>query len=320
MIKKHIACLLTAVVLALGIFGGLTVSAEDENNAENAPSDIELSIGTVEINKSDLQEDTVAEVPLTIKNNPEFVSLDFALELDRGLSYADSSAADRKDISEVKQYYDEIPVEGCSLFKIVADGKVSGDGELMRLRIKIPKDLSAGTYRIVFSEAGRSRLSILTDNESGTAFGEGSFSKTLNGAVIIKEDTTVSQTVTSTSAQTSKPTSTTKQTTTTPKTTTTTTTTSAATAAQTETSPEVTESSPSESVPDTTTVTTTTVASAAAVVSDESEPSLSETESALESESSDGISILAIACIAGIVIGVAIVIVVVVQNKKDDDD
>ena len=40
----------------------------------------------------------------------------------------------------------------------------------------------------------------------------------------------------------------------------------------------------------------------------------------MESESSDGISILAIACIAGIVIGVAIVIVVVVQNKKDDDD
>lgn len=318
MILKHICSLLTAAVLALGAFGGSSAFAEEPKEEIVAPSGIELYLGTVEINKSDLTEDTVVEVPFSINNNPGFISLAIPAELDTRLSFiCDSVTFVVSGLAGVNIHPDLEPVEGCVVFCLEANSgrnnQITANGELIKLKVKIPKDTGAGTYPIVFSQEGKGSLMIFTKNSNDYQFGPEVFSKLVGGAIIVKDDTTVSQTVTSASVQTAKPTVTTKQTTTTPKTTTTTTTVS-----ESETTPEVTESKPS----DTTAVTTTTVTSAPVQTPDETEPASAESKSdpAGESDSGDGISIFAIACIAGIVIGVAIVIIVLVHNKKDDDD
>lgn len=159
--------------------------------AYEAPKNMELSIGTVEINREDLHGDTRVEVPVYIQNNPGIISVKMLFELDSGLKYEQYREAST----------DEAAVESVIIYNcagtdriISVDFTASGsnkfytNGQLGVLSIIVPENAAAGRYSIRFTNGYDDEyLTVLTENDNGAEFGSECFSKLETGYIIIKE-------------------------------------------------------------------------------------------------------------------------------------
>ncbi len=157
--------------------------------AVEAPSGIEVEIGTVELNKEDLHGDTVVDVPVYIRNNPGFLALALVYELNPWLSYdGDEIESDRYEVSDISIYRcrgtdkimsADIMTRGSS--------KVQGDCEVAHLRVVVPGNLEVGSYYIRFANGYDNEFfSILVEDSLDACFGPECFSRCDEGAVIIK--------------------------------------------------------------------------------------------------------------------------------------
>ena len=157
--------------------------------AVEAPSGIEVEIGTVEINKEDLHGDTVVDVPVYIRNNPGFLALALVYELNPWLSYdGDEIESDCYEVSDISIYRcrgtdkimsADIMTRGSS--------KVQGDCEVAHLRVVVPGNLDVGSYYIRFANGYDNEFfSILVEDSLDACFGPECFSRCDEGAVIIK--------------------------------------------------------------------------------------------------------------------------------------
>lgn len=157
--------------------------------AVEAPSGIEVEIGTVEINKEDLHGDTVVDVPVYIRNNPGFLALALVYELNPWLSYdGDEIESDLYEVSDISIYRcrgtdkimsADIMTRGSS--------KVQGDCEVAHLRVVVPGNLDVGSYYIRFANGYDNEFfSILVEDSLDACFGPECFSRCDEGAVIIK--------------------------------------------------------------------------------------------------------------------------------------
>jgi hypothetical protein len=156
-----------------------------------APSDIEVSVGSYEIDRSQLGGDTLVEIPIYINNNCGFVSLNVLFELDSRLSFAGDyeAAARAKKLSGVNIYrcYDSgNAVSTC--FEASGRSRFSDNGEIGVLRVNIPANTPAGEYGISMPDsAGDFEVMIFTHNSDDALFGRECFSA-LNGGSIIVTD------------------------------------------------------------------------------------------------------------------------------------
>ncbi len=157
--------------------------------AVEAPSGIEVEIGTVELNKEDLHGDTVVDVPVYIRNNPGFLALALVYELNPWLSYdGDEIESDCYEVSDISIYRcrgtdkimsADIMTRGSS--------KVQGDCEVAHLRVVVPGNLDVGSYYIRFANGYDNEFfSILVEDSLDACFGPECFSRCDEGAVIIK--------------------------------------------------------------------------------------------------------------------------------------
>lgn len=157
--------------------------------AVEAPSGIEVEIGTVELNKEDLHGDTVVDVPVYIRNNPGFMALALVYELNPWLSYdGDEIESDCYEVSDISIYRcrgtdkimsADIMTRGSS--------KVQGDCEVAHLRVVVPGNLDVGSYYIRFANGYDNEFfSILVEDSLDACFGPECFSRCDEGAVIIK--------------------------------------------------------------------------------------------------------------------------------------
>ncbi|OPZ21392.1 MAG: hypothetical protein BWZ04_01015 [Firmicutes bacterium ADurb.BinA205] len=157
--------------------------------AVEAPSGIEVEIGTVELNKEDLHGDTVVDVPVYIRNNPGFLALALVYELNPWLSYdGDEIESDLHEVSDISIYRcrgtdkimsADIMTRGSS--------KVQGDCEVAHLRVVVPGNLDVGSYYIRFANGYDNEFfSILVEDSLDACFGPECFSRCDEGAVIIK--------------------------------------------------------------------------------------------------------------------------------------
>lgn len=159
--------------------------------AYEAPSNIELSIGTVEINKEALHGDTIVEVPVYLQNNPGLLSLRLVIALDNGIGfekyYEVNAAVD--SISNIN-IYECTGTEQVISADIMSkgQGKFYDNGQIVNLRIAIPENAASGRYSIRFANGYDDRyIEVLVGNSFDALFGVECFSKLEEGAVIIKE-------------------------------------------------------------------------------------------------------------------------------------
>ena len=133
---------LAAVAMAAGVCSYQEVYA----GGYSAPSGIEISVDSFEIDRSALHGDTLVELPVYISNNEGFVSLNLGFELDPRLRF------DRKSVKCDSNGIKAINVNKCSdsenmisaLFE--ADDRFIDDGRIGTFRVIVPENTEAGTY------------------------------------------------------------------------------------------------------------------------------------------------------------------------------
>lgn len=156
-----------------------------------APSDIEVSVGSCEIDRSQLGSDTIVEVPVYINNNCGFISLNMPFELDGRLSFAgDYEVGTRaKKLSGVNIYRcsdSGNAVSAC--FEVSGRSRYTDNGEIGFLRVNVPANTPAGEYGISMPDsAGDFEIMIFTYNSNDAMFGRECFSA-LNGGSITVTD------------------------------------------------------------------------------------------------------------------------------------
>ncbi len=156
-----------------------------------APSNIEVSVGSCEIDRSQLSGGTIVELPVYINNNCGFVSLNVLFELDGRLRFAgDYEAATRSNkLSGVNIYncYDTgNTISTC--FEAPGRSRFTDNGQIGVLRVDIPENTPAGEYGIAMpDDAGDFEVMIFTYNSYDAMFGRECFSA-LNGGSITVTD------------------------------------------------------------------------------------------------------------------------------------
>ncbi|MCR4794169.1 MAG: hypothetical protein K5898_03175 [Ruminococcus sp.] len=154
-----------------------------------APSNIEVSVGSFEIDRSQLSGDTLVEVPVYINNNCGFVSLNILFSLDGRLRFAGDYEAEARarNLSGVNIYNcADNTISAC--FEASGRKKVTDNGELGVLRVNIPENTPAGEYGISMPDsAGDFEVMIFTHNSDEALFGRECFSA-LNGGRITVTD------------------------------------------------------------------------------------------------------------------------------------
>ncbi|SEH79120.1 hypothetical protein SAMN02910265_02715 [Ruminococcus flavefaciens] len=156
-----------------------------------APSDIEVSVGSCEIDRSQLSGDTIVELPVSINNNCGFVSLNVLFELDSRLSFAGDyeAAAKAKKLTGVNIYncYDSgNTISAC--FEVSGRSRFTDNGEIGALRVSIPENTPAGEYGISMPDsAGEFEVMIFTYNSNDAMFGRECFSALNGGSIIITD-------------------------------------------------------------------------------------------------------------------------------------
>ena len=156
-----------------------------------APSDIEVSVGSCEIDRSQLSGDTIVELPVCISNNCGFISLNILFELDGRLRFAgDYEASTRtKKLSGVNIYRcsdQGNTISAC--FEVSGRSRFADNGEIGFLRVNVPENTPAGEYGISMPDsAGDFEVMIFTYNSNDAMFGSECFSA-LNGGSITVTD------------------------------------------------------------------------------------------------------------------------------------
>lgn len=159
--------------------------------AYEAPRDIELSIGTVEINREDIHGDTIMEVPVFIQNNPGLLSVKMVFEADNGLRFDGYHAADsdNPEVASVNIYRCFGGDQAVSVnFTSLGTGKISADGQIGVLRLVVPEGIASGRYNIRFvNDYDDECMNVLSENSDNARFGMECFSRLEQGAVIVKD-------------------------------------------------------------------------------------------------------------------------------------
>ena len=174
-----------AVMMCFVCTPSVTASAYD------APSDIMLSLGSVQLERSQLSGDTLVELPIYIENNPGFSSLNMIFEIDENLSFDKEYEADvaADELGGVGIYRCDESGKTISIC-FETDGKrkrFTDDGHIGDLRLRVPQDIPDGSYDISFRESsGSFRMLIYTYNDFDAEFGAECFSQMQGGSVSIE--------------------------------------------------------------------------------------------------------------------------------------
>ena len=171
----------------------LIFSALDTGTAEAIyyppPEELGVSVGSTEIDKSEINGDTVLEIPVYVHNNPGFTALRVIVDLDSRLGF-DADHRVSTDIDGIAG----ISVSECGRSNTLcmcfetSDGRFLSDGELGRLRIRLNGDIQAGSYDISLPESyGDSYIFIDTYSKQSARFG-GEYFKSLEGGSITVTD------------------------------------------------------------------------------------------------------------------------------------
>lgn len=152
----------------------------------SAPSGIEISVDSFEIDRSDLHGDTLVELPVYIRNNEGFVSLNLVFELDSRLGF------DRNSIRSDSNGIRVINVNKCSdsgnmiSASFEAEDRFVDDGKLGIFRVIVPENTEAGTYELAVRESGGEYdIRIFTYNKRGADYGAESFSLLQGGTITV---------------------------------------------------------------------------------------------------------------------------------------
>jgi hypothetical protein len=151
-----------------------------------APSDLGISVGNIEIDRSELHGDTLVEVPVYIRNNEGFVSLEVIFELDSRLRFDRKSIiCDTNGIRSVNSYNCS-DSGNCICASFEADDRFSEDGVIGRFRVVIPEYTEPGTYDLAVLETkGNHSIKVQTYNNRGAEFGIECFSLLQGGSITV---------------------------------------------------------------------------------------------------------------------------------------
>ena len=173
---------LAAVAMAAGVCSYQEVYA----GGYSAPSGIEISVDSFEIDRSDLHGDTLVELPVYISNNEGFVSLNLVFELDLRLRF------DRNSISSDLNGIRAINVNKCSdsgnmiSASFEAENRFIDDGKLGTFRVIVPENTEPGTYELAIRESGGDHdIRIYTYNKRGADYGAECFSLLQGGTITV---------------------------------------------------------------------------------------------------------------------------------------
>ena len=156
-----------------------------------APSDISVSVGNYEIDRSQLNGDTLVEVPVYINNNCGFVSLNVIFELDERLRFsgdyeAGTNSGKLAGVNIYKCSDSGNTISAC--FEAAGRSRFASDGELGYLRVIIPEGTPAGDYGIsMMDSAGDFETMIFTYNSNEAMFGRECFSELAGGCITVSD-------------------------------------------------------------------------------------------------------------------------------------
>lgn len=171
------------------IAAAVTASTGMTAYAYEAPQNIELSIGTAELNKEDIHGDTIVKVPIYIQNNPGLLSVKMVFEADSGLRFDGyhSADSDNTEVASVNIYQCSGTDRIVSVnFTSIGTDKMYSNGEIAYLRFVVSEDTPAGRYAIRFTNGYDDEyMGVLSENSADARFGIEVFSKLEQGAVII---------------------------------------------------------------------------------------------------------------------------------------
>lgn len=157
--------------------------------AYDAPSGIELSLGSAEVERASLAENDLVEIPIYIRNNPGFTSLNMIITLDEGLRFDDEidASVTAEGIEGVNLYRcDDSGRVLSACFEVPRRHRFTDDGELGKLRIRVDGNISDGWYGASFAESGGNfRMKIFTYNDMDAEFGAECFSLLEGGGITV---------------------------------------------------------------------------------------------------------------------------------------
>lgn len=184
-IRKALGAAVSAVIMAAGVCSYQEVYAVNYT----APSNIEISVDSAEIDRSDLHGDTLVELPVYIRNNEGFVSLNVIFELDNRLRF-DKYYNIKSDVEGIAG----INIYNCSssgnmiAASFEAENRFTDDGRLGTFRVIVPESTPVGTYELAVRESGGDfSTKILMYNNRGAEFGSECFSLLQGGSITVTD-------------------------------------------------------------------------------------------------------------------------------------
>ena len=184
-IRKALGYAASAFIMAAGVCSYQEVYAANYT----APSNIEISVDSAEIDRSDLHGDTLVELPVYIRNNEGFVSLSVIFELDNRLRF-DKNYNIKSDAEGIAG----INIYNCSgsgnmiAASFEAENRFTEDGRLGVFRVIVPENTPAGTYELAVRESGGDfSTKILMYNNRGAEFGSECFSLLQGGSITVTD-------------------------------------------------------------------------------------------------------------------------------------
>ena len=152
----------------------------------SAPSGIEISVDSFEIDRSDLHGDTLVELPVYINNNEGFVSLNLVFELDPRLRFDRNSIMNESDGIRAVNVNKCLDSENMISVSFEAEDRFVDDGKLGTFRVIVPGNTEAGTYELALRESGGDYdIRIFTYNKRGADYGAECFSLLQGGTITV---------------------------------------------------------------------------------------------------------------------------------------
>lgn len=159
-------------------------------HAFEAPENIEVMIGTVTIDKKDITEDTVVEVPIYMYNNPGFLAFNGIYMIDPNLDFdEDEIESDLPEVQSISIYTCRGGDKVISA-DIMTRGshKVTEDGYVADLRIKLSPNTAVGMYPITIADGYDGEyLSILVEDSLDACFWSECFSREISGGILVTD-------------------------------------------------------------------------------------------------------------------------------------
>ncbi|MCR5600877.1 MAG: hypothetical protein K6G33_09090 [Ruminococcus sp.] len=174
---------------ALTMAAGMNSYPTADAISYTAPSDIELNMGSAEIDRSTLNTDRVVEIPVYIWNNPGFVSLNVIFDVDERLRF-DSDHVIKSDVNGLMG----VNIYGCSgrdntiSASFIAENRFNDEGKIGSFIVTVPAGTPVGTYRVnIWESCGDFSTTIMTHNNSAAVFGLECFSVVDGGVIDVVE-------------------------------------------------------------------------------------------------------------------------------------